>query len=75
MKKKRAKDIVMMAALVLLVLFQVISWLMKAKTPFGVLMIALGLGLYVLVNWGLLKWLQDSVKDAPFQKDLKDEES
>jgi len=75
MKKKRVKDLVMMAALVLLVLFQVIRWLMKAETPFGALMITLCLGLYALVDWGVGKLLQDSVKDAPFQKDLKDDAS
>ena len=75
MKKKRVKDLVMMAALVLLVLFQVIRWLMKAETPFGALMITLGLGLYALVDWGVGKLLQNSVKDAPFQKDLKDDAS
>lgn len=72
--KKNIKNTVLIVLCVLLAGYAVWQRLAAAETPFGVLLVLLGIGLYVLVDWGISKWIQESLQDAPFLEDLKEEE-
>lgn len=74
MKKRSVKHTAVIILGAILIVYCLVRRLTEAETPFGLLMLILGIVLYELISYRLGKRLQESVKDAPFQKDLKEKE-